>query len=246
MFCKWLQESENLRRQMLLHNHLKLNKNMKNTQIFDLPQISQPNSSSDDEEFLETESDASVWTPPPQSFIPIVIDSSKLPMSIASFETNSSSSTTTLNSAKNQNLNSVSAANLLNVSNLSRNSSSSDVTINSSQCGSVISGNSITKPVKKLAQHSKGKAPPIPVTATTEKSEEKLGNDSETNVKNDEQKEINNEKDRKKKGILNYLPALFRPLSPTSSTQNINNNKNNVNTPHHENNIDEGRLETEI
>lgn len=245
MFCKWLQESENLRRQMLLHNHLKSRRNtpakMYNQQPFDILEISRPNSNSDDEEFLDTEADnQSVWSPA-QSFIPVIIDSSRLPTPTPSLNSNSGSSSKTLHSITNSNVIPVSSANLLNVNDLSRNSSSSDVTINSSQCGSVISGSSITKPIKKTPLHNKGKAPAIPTTVTSE-TDEKFNIELETSVNSDEHKDPVNDKDKKKKGILNYIPSIFKPLSPSSSTHNVLNSNSAQQQPETE----EQRLETEI
>lgn len=225
---------------MLLHNHLKAN--TRNTpsrmysQPLNVPGIIRPTNSSDDDEFLDTESESlPEWTPT-QSFVPIIIDSSRLPTSTISLNSSNSSSSRTLHSLSNLVSSPVSSATLLNVNDLSRNSSSSDVTINS-QCGSVISGSSITPPIKKIASHHKGKAPPVP---TSNESSDKVNVESETNL--DEQKEAANDKDRKKKGLFNYIPSLFKPLSPSNSSHNILNTSSAQQEPEAE----EHRLETEI
>lgn len=195
MFCRWLQNTKNMRqcsppdkRQIVGAEDLGMSSKFLN--------------SDDEDEFLDTESDA-ISMPSPSSFVlEARLQISPSSSSIDAMDTSTVSETKTLLSVHNPNL--------------SRGSSASDLTITNSSDGKASPSNL----TKKSAGHNKGKAPPppgpMPLTVPGLNIPEPVIDINEG------QSLAPVDKERKKKTIFSYIPSMFKPISPEGSTQNLN------------------------
>lgn len=114
--------------------------------------------------------------------------------------------------------------------NISPMSSSSDIT--------GISGSSAdtTNKVLKQATHNKGKAPAPPATARLESNSSKGSNTGHEPCANVAHSSPDGkDREKKKKNLLSYLPGIFRPISPSSTSHNVaNTNFSDKDEQHHE------------
>lgn len=64
---------------------------------------------------------------------------------------------------------------------------------------------------RRPASHNKGRAPPVPSSVTQSISDDKITETAPLSL----------EKDKKKKNLLTYIPAIFKPITPSNSSKNL-------------------------
>lgn len=76
---------------------------------------------------------------------------------------------------------------------------------------------------KRPASHNKGKAPPIPSPAPQSITLDNTSMTASTQSIGGEKtvEQSLHDKEKKKKNLLNYIPSIFKPITPSSSSKNL-------------------------